>query len=431
MMANLGKWYAPRGLEYVWRRSVALLNRYGITTSKAIDRIETCLKTLADFDCSATFSTPGRVVQRYPTFIRSIQDKGAEIAVHGFDHVDLSILPPITASRQLVRAADIFSQNGIEVHGFRCPYLRCTDKLLELLPGKLFGYSSNSAIWWDVNFDIITGKETSIYTALQQIYKPKSAEDGVCLPSLDSNMVEIPVSIPDDLQLHDGLNLGPEEIGEVWRQILHRTHQRGEMYVLPFHPELGSQCQQPIMTVLREAGRMHPSVWVARLRDINTWWREKSNFSITLDHTSEGLDITFNCSDRATILTKGLDIDGLESLWDEQYYLLDTKELHVPEGLYPFIGVPVNTPEHIISFLQEQGYILLKGDLATRCATYLDAATLTELTSQVELVNYIEISPGPMVRYWRWPEGTKSALCLTGDLDALTLFDYVYRLFVF
>jgi len=46
----------------------------------------------------------------------------------------------------------------------------------------------------------------------------------------------------------------------------------------------------------------------------------------------------------------------------------------------------------------------------------------------LELIETIEASPGPLVRYWRWPDGAKSALAVTGDMDALTLLDYAARL---
>jgi len=103
--------------------------------------------------------------------------------------------------------------------------------------------------------------------------------------------------------------------------------------------------------------------------------------------------------------------------------------LDVPVEPRPFVGLPANIPKRIASFLREQGYILDTGETATRCGTYIDAATLARLTSEVELIDYIEASPGPLVRYWRWPGAARSAMCVTGDLDALTLLDYVSRLF--
>jgi len=393
---------------------------------------------LAEYGCAPTFPTPGRVVQRYPQFFGHLQDAGAEIAVHGYDHVDLGVYPPAEAGAQLVRAAQVFAHHGIEVYGFRCPYLSCTDDLLHVLPKDIFDYSSNKAVWWDVIPSSNAHNVTAIFGVLHRFYKPTSALDAVCTPWMRANMVEIPVSLPDDLQLYDGLHLGPEGMTQAWSQILHRTHRGGELFVLQFHPELAWRCQQPLMRVLREATRLQPPVWIARLRDISSWWREKSGFGVAISHTLAGLHISFTCSERATILVRGLDTCSSEHArcpepvegWDGAYYQLATKALHVPAGCRPFVGLPANAPQRLVSFLQEQGYILDSGETAKRCGTYIDADTLARLTSEVELVNYIEASAGPLVRYWRWPSGAKSAMCITGDLDALTLLDYASRLFV-
>ena len=59
----------------------------------------------------------------------------------------------------------------------------------------------------------------------------------------------------------------------------------------------------------------------------------------------------------------------------------------------------------------------------------LDSATLAGIPNGVELASYIEGAGTPLVRYWRWPDAAKSALCVTSDLDALPLLDYPYRLF--
>jgi hypothetical protein len=94
------------------------------------------------------------------------------------------------------------------------------------------------------------------------------------------------------------------------------------------------------------------------------------------------------------------------------------------------LGLDSSAPERTVSFLRDQGYILDLGETAPFCGIYLDSSTLGRLSGEVELVNYIEYSPAPLVRFWRWPDGAKSALCVTGDLDALTLGDYASRVFI-
>lgn len=428
---KLREWYAERGAGYVPQRATALLHRYGLTPARAMDRVSDCVAKLAQLDCAPTFPTPGRVLDRHPEYFRRLQANGAEIAVHAFDHVDLRAYPPEEACRQLVRAADTFDRHGIERHGFRCPYLGCTDGLLDAMPEGLFEYSSNRAIEWDVR--ILAGNEggnQATYDVLQRVYRPLSAQEVVSVPWSRAHILEIPVALPDDLTLHDGLQLGPEGMAEAWRDILQQTHRRGEAFVLMVHPELAERCHQAFATMLHEAARLQPRVWVARLKDIGLWWREKATFSVDISPTEAGLHLSFACSDRGTILGKGLPEDGSEPPWDGAYRRLRTRSLEVPAEPRPFLGLPANTPARTAAFLREQGYILDVTDSAPRCATYLDAAVLDRLASQVELLHWIETSVGPLIRYWRWPNGAKSALSITGDLDALTLLDYAGRLFI-
>jgi len=386
---------------------------------------------LAELGCAPTFPVPARVVQRHPHYFHRLQDAGVEISVHGYDHVALAEYPPAEASNQLIKAVEVFARHGIESHGFRCPYLSCTSELIEALPEGVFGYSSNRAIEWDV---VPAADEPAaqpeIAKVLHSVYKPASAGEMVSVPSVQSGIVEIPVCLPDDLELHDARRLDPVSMGEVWSQVLARTHRRGEMFVLMYHPELMVECRQPLSMVLNRASRLLPKVWIARLRDISSWWREKAGFSADIQSRPDGLHLTFLCSERATILIRDLPAHESQRPWDGDYRQLVASELDVPAEPRPLLGLYPGAPAHTVRFLREQGYLLDSGETASRCAIYLDEKILSQLSSQVQLVEFIEKSPGPLVRYGRWPDGAKSALSITGDLDALTLWDYATRLFI-
>ena len=47
--------------------------------------------------------------------------------------------------------------------------------------------------------------------------------------------------------------------------------------------------------------------------------------------------------------------------------------------------------------------------------------------SEREVLDAVERAPGPLVRISRWPNAARSALAVTGDIDALTLTDFVLR----
>ncbi len=426
---NINQWYSKRGLNFVIQRASLLLDRYGITPAKAMTRIDDSVTTLASFGCAPTFFTPGIVVNRYPRFIQSLQEKGAEIAVHSYQHIDLSTLMLPQAHDQLNRAISTFQHNGIEAYGFRCPYLSCSDELLQSLPEGLFGYSSNRAIWMDVStLDQNTGRNV-IFNALSKFYEPKNFAETISVPWSYLNMIEIPVCVPDDLQLHDGLSLDRQGISQSWIEMLHQTHQRGELFNLIFHPELGSACKQSFEDLLGQSSKLKPVVWITRMCDITDWWREKSKFGVKIQSTPDGIKIEFKCSPRATILASGLGLDTTQESWDEKYYRVKSETLEIATDSLPFVGLASSAPEHVGLFLREQGYIVDRTEKAMDCGIFIDDDLLAKLPDMVQLIKYIESSAAPLVRYWRWPNGAKSALSITGDLDALTLLDYASRLY--
>jgi peptidoglycan/xylan/chitin deacetylase (PgdA/CDA1 family) len=427
---NFQEWYAARGLKFVAKRATKLTSRYGISAQRSINRIKESMVTLAKYGCAPTFFTPGLVVERYPRFIQSLQSDGAEIAVHSYQHKDLRYMELSDAIEQLNKALRVYEKYGIENYGFRCPYLGWSDELLTKLPMGMFDYSSNRAIWVGVPSHNGSGDQSVMFNKLHDFYRPQLLAEAVSTPWIQPNLFEIPVCVPDDLQLHDGLNLESEGISQAWIETLKKTYQRGELFNLIFHPELSSICRQSFEDLLQEIRLLTPAVWVARNRDISNWWKEKASFKVAVHPDNDGLLLEFSCTPRAVILARGVDAPDSAEVWDGSYFRLTSKTLILPDHQYPFIGLDSNAPADIVSFLEGQGYIVETSDKAAACGTYINADTLSRLGNPVQLVDYIEASPGPLVRFWRWPNGAKSALSITGDLDALTLLDYASRLFV-
>ena len=428
---NLKTWYKRRGANFIIQRGMNLLKRYRLGSDKAVRRIQDCLKGLADLGCLPTFFTPAFLLQRNPAFIRLLQEAGAEIAVHGYHHINLGDLSASDASCQLLRAVRSFERYGIEARGFRYPYLGYKDEFLAALPDGLFDYSSNQTIYWGVDKEEYGHQHKNIlFNTLDVFYNAKDSSQKLCLPWMRSNMVEIPVCVPDDIQLYDGLRLDSSGIANAWAQILQQTYLRGEIFTLIFHTELADCCDSPFGELIRRARQYRPGVWIARLREISDWWREKANFKVEITPVATGLRLHFTCTPHATILARGLDSIGAMPVWYKAYHRLQSNVLEVSTNSRPFVGLGPNAPERTVSFLREQGYILDTGETARSCGIYLDNAVLMKQADEVELTNFIESSPAPLVRFWPWPDGAKSALSFTGDLDALSLMDYASRLFV-
>lgn len=430
---KVAHWFALRDARYVCFRLLALVRRYGISASKAKQRVLDCVDRLARYECYPTFPTPGQVVDRNGTFCRELQRRGAELAVHGYHHLDFRALSADESRNQFTEAAAAYQREGIQFEGFRCPYLSYTKQLNDTLPNGHFQYSSNNAIWWDV---VVPESEhgaehraKAVFQGLSRFYQAESSKTRIAVPRTSDRLVEIPVCLPDDLQLLDGLKLDERGMRRAWIDVLRQTHHRGELFDLMFHPESFEQCGPALEAVLREARDLDPSVWIAPLREVNRWWREKSAFTVERIRDGTALRLTFHCSARATVLVRHLDIREPARAWYGPYRVLEGRSLRLGADERPWIGVAADTPSELVAFLREQGYIVETGPEAPRCAIYLSPTELADSHDQVQLIDSIETSSVPLVRFWRWPAGARSALSVTGDLDALSLTDYFARLF--
>jgi hypothetical protein len=78
--------------------------------------------------------------------------------------------------------------------------------------------------------------------------------------------------------------------------------------------------------------------------------------------------------------------------------------------------------------LWQQGYIVEISEESHRYPCYFDQADF-DTECERALLAQIESTGCPLVRLGRWPNGARSALAVTGDIDALTLWDYGLRVF--
>jgi peptidoglycan/xylan/chitin deacetylase (PgdA/CDA1 family) len=427
---NFKAWFSSRGPKFVRLRTIRIMKRYDLFPTRAMDRIRGCVKALSTLGCLPTFPTPGIIVQRYPKYFRELQENGVEIAVHGFQHVDLKTYSKDEAHNQLVRAITAFHQNQIEVHGFRCPYLGFKEDMLNAIPKGLFEYSSNKSLDWNVLTRVDHCQNNPIFKTLSDFYRALPASEYLSVPWTYPNLLEIPISMPDDLQLLDGLNYSPDEISAVWIKLLNITYDRGELFNLIFHPELAGVIEPAFHDVLVEARSRNPKVWIARLCDISNWWSDKDKFKTNIRKSPTGSVIEFACSKRTSILVKNLDINCSGQNWDGNYKLFTGSLLEINGNYLPLIGVSADAPESTICFLRDQGYIVDLSDEPHSCSIYLSKSTIEEFQNNVKLLSFIEEQNVPLVRYWRWPDGARSAMSVTGDLDALSLMDYFSRIYI-
>jgi hypothetical protein len=415
-------------LKYL-KRGQAIVRSYGLTPSKTVQALDQFVQILQGFHCGATFPITAVAVARNAKSVEKYMAQDIEFAVHGYRHIDHSQLTLQEQVTQLRRAQDVFAAARIPVTGFRSPYLRFNEPLHTALSQVGLAYVSNQPILWDVlDVESLHPAARIAYERAVALYAPWPAEEQSALPHLCGRLVEIPVSLPDDEILLDRLQGDLNGLLEsAWLRMLTETHQRQELFTLQLHPERVSRCASALAALLAKARSLDPPVWVARLDEIATWWRTRFQAKVTVTSNNSGeLRLDLKGPEGTNMLVRNVEVVGPVSPWYNDYRRCETRTLILKTNTRPFIGVPTGTSPELVSYLQEQGYIVEASDISHNYSIYLDEpAAITG--KKRALLAWIDAGNKPLVKLGRWPHNACSALAITGDIDALTLWDYGLR----
>ncbi|MBI4304238.1 MAG: polysaccharide deacetylase family protein [Chloroflexi bacterium] len=384
-----------------------------------------------DLGCVPTLPVTAVVLKRHPKIISKLSKNGIEFAVHGYIHCDYGVLPLEEQAVHFGKAIDTFKDCSVTFTGFRAPFLRINDQTMEALGSCQFAYDSSYSIHWDVIDRAKYSKQLwNAYDKLFDFYRPRDAEKYLALPRRLNGLVEIPVSIPDDEGMVERLGIkDAREISEVWKAILHSTYERGELFTISLHPERIFLCESALTDVFQQARQLNPSVWVATLREIAEWWKERERFVFEISPLSDDrCKVRANCSERATILLRNCRVNVPVNAWSKGYKSVSSRDFILESSARPVVGVALDSSPAAVAFLNSEGFIVERSDRPGDYGIYFSNLAKFAEVDEMVLSRKLEQSAAPLLRYWRWPNGARSALSVTGDIDSMTLTDFALRI---
>ena len=395
-------------------RTRRVLSRFGPTEGAMSAHLDHYAAIAAEQRAPVTWPTTACVLARHPGRLRAYTERGIELAVHGLVHADHERLDARTQRDSIARALDIFARAGVKATGFRGPYLRYNAATLDVLRSLGFRYHSSQAIVFPPR-DARAAAARAIPSFAQAIalYHARDARDVASLPRIQNGIVDIPVAIPDDEIIVERLRFDGPARADEWRHILELTQARGELFTLQLHPERIPELGTALATVLAHARRR--GVWIASLDAIAQWWQRRSRFSVHVTRSEDGYCARLVGDDDARLVVR----DGALAT-----IVRDGQGVPFPNGRRPVASVSTRTPAAVRRFLEEDGVPVEISDDANAYGAHIDRPGGWTETGVLE---ELERAPGPLVRIARWPDAAPSALAITGDIDAITLKDFVLR----
>lgn len=412
--------FEHRGPANTVKRVFQIGSRFGIGPGKMGKRFDRFLDLLDEFDCSPTFPITALPMSRNPAFAHHILERGAELAVHAYTHLDMTTLDYREQSKHMEMAVHLFRDLGVPFTGFRAPYLHWNEDTMRVVEDYKFRYSSNQAVLWGV---LDTGAlEPLQLQGLEKgiaFYNPIDTDENAVLPYFRRGFVEIPVSLPDDEVLLDRMYLRDRSmLTSVWNMVFERTYTRGELFTVMLHPERIDFFREPLGTLLGSARARKPGVWIATLNDIADWWTRKQRNNAVFIREGNSVRAEIEACRGATVFLRQ---EGAERRIEPGVLELTTKTR-------PCVGVSPGSSREAMQQLQDRGYIIEAGETAGDFAIHLGRLTESSYDATWRQLQRLESFPGPLLRFATWPHGNRSALAVTGDIDALTLWDFVQRM---
>lgn len=420
VVAARGKGFLPMLI-----RGGVIASRYGFTPEKIEISFKALIDTIRKFKVPVTIPVTASALAANPTAVSRYAVQRLEWAIHGLHHLDYSLMTHDHQVTHLSQARAIFDHLGVQVSGFRSPYLRWNAETLTALIQTGFRYDSSQAIAWD----LVGGKSTVSYRRALDFYRAQSLNDFPALPSWAGELVRIPYALPDDEALVDRFRItNSEAMAEIWLAMLDRAYQAEELFTLGLHPERAILCQPALEAVLKMASSLSPPVWVTRLDEIADWFRSLGETEFELRQDGDNLFyIKISAPIRATILARNLEVRAETIPWTAGYQEVLANEFAFRSEKRPIIGLAPGSPVSLRRFLRHLGYLAESSADSGAYSIYLDARSFSP-EDERPLLTRLESSSQPFVRISRWPGTARCCLAITGDLDAFAIWDYGRRI---
>jgi len=383
------------------------------------------------YNYQPTLIIPSIVLKRYKNFFKLFANNGLEFSAHGYVHRDLKTLSLREQIVQIGMAKEIFNGLSVPVYGFRSPYLSRNRFTTEAIQENGFLWESNETLIWK---DYLISQELKLRNlmrdAIRFLYNPFDAQQNVVIPRLLGEVVGIPVTLPDDEMLIDRFGIvDSNTIESIWAAILEKTRERGDIFVLQLHPERLEICKEAMKGLLERASRPENGIWMTGMKEVAEWWKEKSQFEVAFENVPQrGYWIKCKCTDRAVVLCRNHYSKSSQRFPYRDYYTVMQREFFVASGdLKPCIGIYPRYSNKLLDFLRDEGFAFEVSPEGSKYSLYLDGYEIFDRKDERNLLNMIEQTKNPIIRYWRWPKGKRSAFVTSHDLDCLTLTDFLLR----
>jgi peptidoglycan/xylan/chitin deacetylase (PgdA/CDA1 family) len=215
---------------------------------------------LHQLDITPTIPITALTLERHPEFRTELGT--VDPAVHGYCHVAYAAMTPGEQERDLDSARRVFASHGLPTRGFRAPYLAANETTRHLLSKAGFLYDSSTPRF-------VIPRDDELFVKAQRVAALRygDAIEASIPVRVTDGVVELPVALPDDEILVDGLGVtSSATIARVLDRMVDTACEERFPLVLQMHPERFSLFAEALKRVAKRAADL--GAWQATLSQI-------------------------------------------------------------------------------------------------------------------------------------------------------------------
>ena len=163
-----------------------------------------------------TFPIVASAASKNHELTREILERGHEVAVHGFKHLNYSYLTELQQDDDIKKALDTYKDLDLEVYGFRAPYNTYAENTPKLVEKHGF--------LWDIGIGY-----NSKYQEGTSLFRVK-------IDSHDSSFVCIPLNNWSDDLMIDIEGFSTHQIEETLKRVIKEASEKGGVIMFDLHP---------------------------------------------------------------------------------------------------------------------------------------------------------------------------------------------------
>ena len=423
-----------KGRANLVSRAAMICRRFGLTRRKSRETLERILEITAKYAYKPSFFITADLLDHHSELIREITRNRTHVGLHGHHHIDHAQMSGTVQKYEIARGLEKFKACNIPVSGFRGPFLRFNADTAKAANDSGISWVTHSVMLLDHNARTASLTACSaVRHLLEDFYVQESHGATPSLPCWGPHCLEIPVSLPDDEVLVDRIQIhDPDELTAIWSSMLESTRQEGELFNLLFHPERIEFLAKPLDGLLEKANS-YRDLWLCSLDDIAQWWKERATFSFEIKpplpqtsnlgpQTSGVFQVTPRCNSTASIALQqpGGRTESIRPGTDGTF--------SVHSSFRPVIRISPGFCDKDTPCLTNDGFVVEHDGDPSRCSFALEGTCSKDIRQLLEAVKKAQ---GPLLRFARWPAGYRSAMAVSADVDAITLWDFVRRAWYF